>query len=58
MAPLLAALLGLLYRQEVRGFAQVYAALLLVLGLVVGGWCWRTRAARWRSRSPTARPSC
>ncbi len=34
MAPLLAALLGLLYRQEVRGFAQVYAALLLVLGLV------------------------
>ncbi len=34
MAPLLGALLGLLYRQEVRGFAQVYAALLLVLGLV------------------------
>jgi hypothetical protein len=23
-----------------------------------GGWCWRTRAARWRRRSPTARRSC
>src|SRR6218665_1149453 len=23
-----------------------------------GGWCWRTRAGRWRKRSPTARPAC
>ena len=34
VAPLLAALLGLLYRQEVRGFAQVYAGLLLVAAVV------------------------
>ena len=34
LAPLLAAVLGLLHWQEVRSFAHVYAALLLVLGLV------------------------
>ncbi len=34
LAPLLAAVLGLLYRQEVHSFGQVYAALMLVLGLV------------------------
>jgi len=34
LAPLLAAVLGLLYRQGVQSYAHVYAALMLVLGLV------------------------
>ena len=81
MAPVLAAVLGLLYRQEVQGLAQ-RMGLSANAGLLdaaprcarascactpcccssrppwPGGWCWRTRAARWRRKSRTGRRAC
>ena len=39
------------------GFLKAYVALLLIVRASwPGGWCWRTRAGRWRRKNRTARP--